>query len=299
MGRIKGGVRMKVRLTSKNLIENSSFELKQAINATNVVPMGWYLDQSLFSSVSGVEWVQSNNGGHTMEYPEGLTFLEPEDINYTAKRANFLNYVSVIKSATARGEGVYYNKPLTPHVLARDYQTFTDIDSTAPESQDREYVQGLPSDTGIVIKDISTVLQIETELLRVPNYNYNAGKRVKIQRNDISREMTTESKYQPASTNLDFLRCKDEADALDLFFKTCIRYGVGFEVEAFITPDSAYQWGNFLWGEQQWGGIPAEGAYVKLFTIDMQGYSFNRSSTYGQSSVTGILQLTELNSVEY
>lgn len=270
---------MRVRLTSQDLLGNSNLELFK-----NRTPSGWYT--TVKGEAIPSEWVLDTT--QTLYFPRGVDFVNKND--------DFFTYVNVIKSAQVKGNGIYKNTPAIEHVLTDKYKTYSDsLFDTQPTIQDR-YVE-VNASSEISIRNISTQMQIETDQLRNINYNEEFARTLHIVRNSTGRELQSTAKYNPLTMDLGFLSCLKEAEALDTFFKTCLKYSAGFKVEAFITPDTLEYWGNFNWSGGLWGGFDINGEWVEMFNLDFASYAYTPTSTAAEINISTILQKSEVNNV--
>ena len=275
---------MRVRLISDNLLDNTDFDLQ----VDNEYPVGWFIDNNT-STMIGNEWkVDSIN----------TTLYHPQKIEKVDLKDSFYNFVTIKKSATVRGEGYWKNIPTVTHTLNLNNQTFIDELPSPYVTTESRWFETNDINSYVIANDIKTYMELETNMLRVPNYSDNKGKSIKVSYTPTGREITSTRLYQPVSTNISFLTCIDEASAIDTFFKTCAKYRKGVTVQAFLTPSSGQEWGTFEWSNTVWSGIPAEGDWYDVFHIDLNGYRFNPSSVTGGCEVSCLIQKTELRGVD-
>lgn len=275
---------MRVRLTTDNLLDNSGFDLQ----VDTLYPVGWLVEGDN-SVMIGKEWrVEGTN----------TTLYHPQPIEKVNIQPSFYNFVKVFKSAIVRGDGIWQNIPSINNTINLNNTEYIDeLPFPYLTTENRQFNIN-DSNSYAIVSDIKTYMQIETEMLRVPNYNDNKNKRTKVKYTTTGREITSTQKYAPVTSQIEFLSCLDEAQAIDTFFKTCAKYRKGIKVEAWITPEAEESWSNSPWSETVWSGIPTEGAWFNVFRIDLDGYSFNRSNITGTSTINCIIQKTDLGGVD-
>lgn len=273
---------MKVRLTSGNIHKNRNFELWDGTN-----PVGWFSSASLKNDdVWRINVTDQLYSGTTLNLQDNV--------------ANALEYLDVVKGATVKAvssTGTYNNVSTIDHDLTINYVKHEDV-TTALDlgtiGLDRLYTQFGGSDT-MDIKDITTFLTMETEMLRFPEYTDQKDFGVLFVQEKNSKRVEITQKYNPANTTLSFLNCLEENEAIRTFFYTCAVYGAGFSVEIWEEQTTGGNWGNIKWSTPKWGGFDSGFGYSKKYYFDIANNSFTEGNTTGKLDINVILQKRELD----
>ena len=271
---------MKVLLRSQNLLTNPIFE-----GVLNDTPVGWFVNVK--GGVAGGEWTLPD---------ANQTLFYPQDIDFVDETNNFKTYTKVFKSASVKGSGIYRNIPSVDRTLTNEFKTYTDFLGDTNSKLQNRYVEPTTGES-VVINNISTYMEIETNMLRLPEFTDDKNIEFHILKTDTSKRLEATRVYKPVSTNFSFILCNKESESLNTFLKTCLKYGVGFELEVFTTRDQVESWGNFQWGNSDWGGFDAAGEWVKFYNVDINDYSINRGSVVSELNISAIIQKSELNNV--
>ena len=274
---------MKVRLISDNLHQNKSFEVWDGTN-----PLGWYA-------------INTKRRENLWQIVSDSQLYSARSLVLQGNTTNALNYIDVVKGATVRsdGPGLFYNVSTIPHDLTTNFVTHEDITTALDLNSiglDRLYDADIVNEV-MEIKDITTFLSMETEMLRFPEYSDSKSFSTIIVQEKNSKRLEISQKYNPVRTTLSFLNCLKENEAIRTFFYTCSVYGVGFSVEVWEEQTSGGNWGNVKWGNSKWGGFDSGYGYGKKYHFNIANNNFSESSTNGKLDVNVILQKRDLDYV--
>jgi hypothetical protein len=273
---------MKVRLTSDNIHDNKNFKLFDGGN-----PVNWFVSSG-GSKLGESTWNIENTN---QLYPARV-------LKFQGNPNNIENYVTVVKSATVRaysGGGTYYNVSGIPRVLTELNRTYEDISNPSDLSilgLGRSFVADTPTSV-LGIRNVSSFLTMETEMLRLPQFTDNVQIEPLIVQEKNSKRLEVATSYNPLISTLSFLNCLEENLAIKSFFQTLSYYGVGFSVEVWQLQSEASNWGGFQWSTPKWGGIAAGYGYGKKYYFDIANNNFEQASVTGKLDINVIYQKTE------
>ena len=269
---------MKIRLTTGNIHKLFSEY------SYNNQPIGWLSIQGS-DSYENKQWTVT--GSSVLQSADAIEGSTGDlVINLPAKKHDFYTYCNLIKSITAKGAGSIYNEvpAQQPGILTGTFQKFDRTFFTDDgENLDREYEEDAPGDT-VTISNIETILQMETRLLRFPEYEDQRSFKPLIVQEKNGKKLEKSRQYTPFSTQLQFFNCTNEINALNTFFLCCQYYEKPFTVE--IYSEETQGWGVQAWGTQ-WGGITSGGYTSKYeFTIKSVKYNANGATSSLNVDVT-------------
>lgn len=265
---------MKIRLTSDNVIPkfdlwNNDFE----------APEGW---------IAG----SSNKNGSVWQLNE----LSPINSAYNFELENYFNglrsYINVYKTARVYGNGTY--KPCVSETAITLTNSYQDLSVLATETElntnglNQDYTTG----TQCFISSLGCYFELETTMMRDNSYSENIEAEPMIVRQKNSKKLVMSEKYNPLSMQLEFILCLEQARAVQSFFNTCLKYGVGFSIEVLEEDLISRAWATETWGKL-WGSSGTS-AYSSKFHMDLASSNFVEQPISGVVTIPVILQKSEI-----